>query len=157
MVRSDGFAHGGHDLFGLRCRRRTEHLVGDDQALLAVDGHGAGHAAARSQRRVAPLHRALEVLGVVVTPGDDDQILASAGDEKLPALQEAEVTGAQVPRAVAVGQGCVEHRLGRRRRSPVAGRDARPVQPDLSDHTVVDDRVAVRVHHDDLVPGYAPT
>ena len=157
VIRGNGFAHGGNDLLGLGCRGRTEHLVGDDEALLAVDGHGAGDAAARSQRRVAPLHRALEVLGVVVAPGDDDQILASAGDEKLPALKEAEVTGAQVARAVPVGQGCVERRLGRRRRSPVAGRNARPVQPDLSDHAVVDDRLAVRVHHEDLVPGYAST
>src|SRR5262245_64193967 len=46
-------------------------------------------------RLVTPARRKLDVLGIVVLPRHDDHILDATTDEKLLAVQEAEITRAQ--------------------------------------------------------------
>src|SRR5262249_33252982 len=68
-------------------------------AVALLDGERS--AAAGAQRRVTRLDGALDILGVMVAPADDDDVLASACDVELAVVEEAEVPGAQV-RAIAV-------------------------------------------------------
>ena len=68
--------------------------------------------------------RRLDVLGIVVTPPDDHQVLDAADDVQLARVDEAEVAGAQ-PRPLRragrrVDERCAEARLLLRRLSPVA-------------------------------------
>ena len=50
---------------------------------------------APAQHRAASLRGPLDVLGVMVTAPDDDQILDPAGDEQLAAQDETEIAGTQ--------------------------------------------------------------
>ncbi len=90
-----GGADGGEDLLRVRAPLIAPHLLHHHQTLLAVGFHREGGATGGAQRGMARLDRALDVLGIVVLPADDDQVLAAAGDEQLSGFEIAEVAGAQ--------------------------------------------------------------
>src|SRR6476661_1771067 len=89
-----------------------------------------------TQVRVAALRCELDVVRVEVPPLQDDQILQPPGDEQVAAAQGAEVTRAQVARARAGGEPRTERRDRFRCAPPVAVRDARARDPDLTDGVV---------------------
>ena len=45
----------------------------------------------RAGGRMGRLHRPLDVLGIVICPADDDQVLQATGDEELAVLDEPEI------------------------------------------------------------------
>src|SRR5271168_3551754 len=94
----DRFADRGDYLFfGDLPSDRTLDLLDQDQLLLAVVvGHTEGGATMAAQRRMAILHRLLDVLRVMVDAADDDQVLGPASDVKFAILVEkAEIAGPQ--------------------------------------------------------------
>jgi len=73
----------------------------------------------------------LDVLRVVVTAAENDEVLQPAGDEQLALGGESEIAGPQEG-AAAIAQSRGEHPLGLLRLAPVALGDARPLHPDFS-------------------------
>ena len=86
------------------------------------------------------LHRRLDVLGIVVTPADDQQVLDAPDDEQLTFGDESQVAGPQpgpLRRAGRrVDQRRAEAQLFLRRFTPVPGGDVLAVHPHLADQTL---------------------
>src|SRR5712692_3736354 len=114
--------------------KRALDLLHHDQLLAAaLLADGEGGAAVAAQRRMAVLHRVLDVLRIVVHAADDDDVLDAAGDVELAVLvEEAEVAGAQPRRVALAGDAGAERRFRRRRIVPVAQRHVRAGDPHLA-------------------------
>src|SRR5262249_23940876 len=69
-------------------------LSDERQPLTILMLQAEGSDTAWAKRGVGPLHRPLNILGVIVLPPDDDQIFAPAGDVELALLEKAEIAGA---------------------------------------------------------------
>jgi hypothetical protein len=104
-----------------------------EEPLLAIDVHGEGCAGARPKSRMTILDRELDVVGVVITPPDDDQILDSACDEELAIAQETQVAGPEKGPLVGatLGKPRVEHLLRELGLPPVSESDIGAAHPDL--------------------------
>ncbi len=129
---------GPPDRIGDRCKiARLERepaldLVDKDEVLLPLLVDGERRSASGAQGRMGPLRGQLQVLGIVVAPAQDDQVLETAGDEKLPVPHESEIPGAQERPAAIVQQGS-ERLAGLRGPVPVARGHGWPGDPDLPD------------------------
>ena len=95
MVPADGSPHAAADLFEGGGVGRALDLERDHHLLLFVQRDREGRRDTRAKRSVARLGALLEILRVVVLPGDDEQVLAPAGHEELAAEEKAEVPGSQ--------------------------------------------------------------
>src|SRR5262249_54620879 len=86
----------------------------------------------------------------------DDEVLQTSGDEDLTDVEKPEIAGAKISPTFGITfELGAERRLGFRRSSPVATRDARPRHPDLADATVRAMRARRRIGHDDVLAGEA--
>ncbi len=148
---------------GVEVRRRFGlDLVDDDEALLALRLQGEGRPAAGPERRMALFDRELQVLRVAVDALEDDEILESPGDEELAVAEESQVAGAEVRPLAGIGgiagiTGTGEPRLedlgallGPR---PIAGGDARPLNPDFADLVGRPAGERLGIDDRDLLPG----
>ncbi|PQM44949.1 hypothetical protein C1Y40_04894 [Mycobacterium talmoniae] len=89
--------------------------------------------AAPQQRRVAVLRGGFQVVGVVVRPADDDEVLEPSGDEQFAVEQESHIAGAQERPAPGVGEERREGFLRFGRLAQVALCNAGPGDPDFPD------------------------
>src|SRR5262249_25964008 len=114
-----------------------------------------GRPAATQQRRMAVLHRGLDIFGVVVPAANDDEIFEPARDEQLTVQLEAQVTGAQERTLPGICPGAREERreclLRFGRSAPVALRDAAAGVPDFPNLAGRASPPSDRIHDDNLV------
>src|SRR5687768_1603888 len=89
----------------------------------------------------------------MIAPPDDEEILEPAGDEQLVVLQEAQVTRAQERSLSAVGQASAERPPGLFRTAPIARRDTRAGNPNLSDAIWRTDAARLGFDDEDFEPG----
>mmetsp|Transcript_72897 Transcript_72897/g.202248 ORF Transcript_72897/g.202248 Transcript_72897/m.202248 type:complete len:239 (+) Transcript_72897:3056-3772(+) len=97
--------------------------------------HGKGCNAARAHHMGCGVLRLdLDVLGIVVAPPHDDQVLDAPADVQAAVLDEALVPGAEEGHAMAVvvGEASAERLLGLLGPAPVADRNARRGYPKLA-------------------------
>src|SRR5579862_4206062 len=77
--------------------------------------------------------RGFDILGVVIAPANDDQILDAAGDEELAVSQEPEIAGSQEWSVATLCQSPVERIFREVGPPPVAGSHRRSRDPDFAD------------------------
>ncbi len=145
-------------------------LLDDHELFLLIVLDRERDATTGTERRVQRLDRALQILRVVVSTADDDQILVTAGDEQLAVAKEAEISRAEVTPVWLAFDLRVERLPGLLAAPPVPLGDARSGDPDLADasgrtrtsgagiddphalssdgRTGADERRAVRLHFD---------
>ena len=82
-------------------------------------------------------HRPLDILRIVVTPSDDDEVLQPTRDEELAVSDEPQVTRAEVGPLSRNSQVSAECLVGLFWFVPVALRDARVRKPNFSHHVRV--------------------
>ena len=89
-----------------------------------------------------------EVLGMMFRSPDDQHVLQAPGDPHPVVADDAEVSGPEIRTAAGGGSG-PERACRLQSPVPVAGGDARPVDPDLSDQAVRTRAMALGVDDDD--------
>src|SRR6185437_12814920 len=104
-----------------------------DQLLDPVVRHRYRHAATTGDQ----LDRGLDVVGRVIAPVDDQEILDPTDDEQFAVVNKAQITGTQ-PGTLGgarrrVGKFGAERVFGLLRFAPVTGRDVLAVNPDFTD------------------------
>src|SRR4051794_28354190 len=72
-------------------------LLDDDQSLPAINLGAKCRCSSRPRPGMASLDRRLDVVGVDISPLQDDQVLEASGDEKVAIAQEAQVACPQEP------------------------------------------------------------
>lgn len=105
----------------------------DDEFLGAVDLDREGRARPCPDRLVGPLDGEFDVLRVVVAALHDDDVLDTADDVQMAALQEAEIAGAQEGRGPFALDTGPEGGLAGLGAAPVPVRHAAARDPDLTD------------------------
>ena len=137
--------------------RRPLDLVDDHEPLLAPDLHRKRRAAPGTEAGMAGFRRGLDVLGIVVPPVEDDQVLEPSGDEELAVADESQIAGAQKRAFAGARQSRREVARRRFRGAPVAGRHVLAGHPDLPHRAQAAGRQRLRVHDQDAAvhPGPA--
>src|SRR5258706_1443118 len=67
----------------------------DDGLFSAVCFQGKCDTRTRLQSRLELLHRAFDIVSVVILASDDDEIYGSSGDVKFALMQEAQIPGSE--------------------------------------------------------------
>ena len=92
------------------------------------------------------LQRGLDIGGKQIAPVDDEHVAQATADEQFPAIEEAEIAGAEIgPPARVARHARLEMRAACLGHPPVAGRLAWAVDPDFADLAVAERRMAVGV------------
>jgi glycosyltransferase involved in cell wall biosynthesis len=78
---------------GVRCVSVPIDFLHHDETLFSIDLHRERGPAAGAERGVAVLNRRFDVMRIVVPAPDDEQILESARDKELAAIDKAEIAG----------------------------------------------------------------
>ncbi|HYT32322.1 MAG TPA: hypothetical protein VEO37_07010, partial [Thermoanaerobaculia bacterium] len=97
----------------------------DPESLFPVLFDGEGGDARGANRGMTLLDGPFDVLWIVVSAANDDEVLAASGDEELPVLHEAQITGAQVGSAAGVRQPRSKDLFGLFPAVPISLRDRR--------------------------------
>ena len=108
-------------------------LVHEHEALRAALVDRECGAKAGCEQRVTFARRGFDVLGMMVEPAHDDEVVDSAGDVELALVDEAEIAGAQERAVAVVTSPCVERGRGLSRVVPVTLADGFAGDPDLAD------------------------
>src|SRR5262245_38133936 len=74
---------------------RSPDLLDYNQPFCALDFQAESRSVSWPQRRMAPRHGQLDVLGIVIAAPNDDHILDASRDIDLTVAHEAQVSGAQ--------------------------------------------------------------
>ena len=112
-------------------------LLNDYQHLdfLVAIQSGEGRAAIAAQRRMAVLHRILDVLRIIVNSADDDQILDTAGHKQFAVfVHKGRIAGPE-PRASLSPTTSRKSRLRCHGVSPIAFRNVGAADPNFADMT----------------------
>ncbi|CAM3822322.1 hypothetical protein COSO111634_26370 [Corallococcus soli] len=139
-------ADGLDDRFEPVGRELRGHLVHDDEPLLAPRLHGERGPGAGTQRRVAPLDGALQVLRVVIEAAQDEQVLGPPRHEELFVPHEPQVAGAQEGALSGLAQRGLERLPGGVRAVPVPARDGRTGDPDFANRPLGERSPPLRIH-----------
>src|SRR5918997_1918750 len=105
----------------------------NDEPRLTVAVDSKCRTSAAAQTGVARFNRMLNVLGIVIPPAQDDQVLEPSSNEELAIVQKAQVTGAQKWTFVRVSEPSAEGSSGFVWAVPVALGDAWSSNPNLTD------------------------
>ncbi len=128
-------------------------LMHDDELFRRVLLDRERRAGAEGERRIGLLHRMFDVLRIVITAADDDQVFDAAGDEEFAVEEESEVARPQ-KRTVAVGQVRAERVARLLRHFPIARRHARALHPNFADDVGRRELLRLRIDdHDPLAAG----
>lgn len=111
-------------------------FLDDHEAFARAVGDGERGGAVGAERGVGGVRRGLKVLRVVIAPADDDEVFDTAGDEEFAVAEKTEIAGAQVACAGGAGESGAKDFLRELGFIPVAGADAGPVDPDLTDGAI---------------------
>ena len=123
-------ADAGEDLLEIGGRVARQ-LLDDGQRLHVPRDEGEGGGAGRAQGRMAPLHRPLDVLRIVVPSAGDDHVLEAAGHEETPAGEEPQVAGTQERSLPGIRRAGLEDPLRLLGAVPVAPGHSGSLHPDL--------------------------
>ena len=99
---------------------------------------------------MAPFHRQLDVVRIVIPPANDDQVLASAGHIQLAIDQATQIAGSQERAFAGIGQMRLKGLRGVVRSVPIALRDGLPCHPDFAHMARFASQTRFRI--DDLHP-----
>ena len=89
-----GAADGRHHRLHIRFAVAARHFMHKHQLLFAIVADWEGRAHTRFQRLMALPYRMFDVLRVMVTAVDDNQILQPSGNVQFPPMQKTEIAGA---------------------------------------------------------------
>src|SRR5262247_4038904 len=100
------------------------YFMDDDQAFMTIHIQRKSGAGAQPQGRMALFYGPFNILRVMISASNDDQVFEAAGDEKFAVFEKDQIAGAQKRPVVGIAQLGLESICGLRRTIPIALRDA---------------------------------